>query len=247
MALSWCHLGTMSNTKKTSINKITKSDPSSKTDTQQNSLEGVKDKKQVDQVNNIDITTFKKNQMRLQKSKPIETKKNSTAQDMVAYWNEVFSVSQSTMTKSLAPLLVSAFKTKFNSELIKWKHYCKTIESSKFIMGEGFSLSIYWALKFDVIDRIRAGEFGVKDVPLPISEQDLHNLEIAAIQQLDETDKCKEVRYLLLNKYGAFIYKAWMKTLVIIEDGKTMLFKAPNKFHEDWIMKTYPELYLAKI
>ena len=57
-------------------------------------------------------------------------KKTTTAQDMLSFWNITFDKAQTKMSKDLAPKLVAAFKTKFDSNLERWKHYCKTIESS---------------------------------------------------------------------------------------------------------------------
>ena len=55
--------------------------------------------------------------------------KTTVAQDMLALWNKAFEKSQTSMSKQLAPLLVAAYKNKFDSNLEKWAHYCKSIAS----------------------------------------------------------------------------------------------------------------------
>ena len=198
---------------------------------------------QVEQVKNTNYTNDLKNTKDSSNSDQSSSKTTIT-QDMLSFWNKTFPKSQTSMSKELAPLLVSAFKIKFNSDMIQWKHYCLTIESSKYLTGESFNLSIYWSLKFNTIDRIRAGEFGVKETPLPYSVTDLIETEKDEIRLLDEPEKCKETRYLLLVKYGPQTYKSWFKSLEFKLDGETVRFKTNSNFQRDWILKNYPELVL---
>lgn len=198
---------------------------------------------QVEQIKNINFTNDLNN-TRNSSNPDQSSNKTTITQEMLSFWNKTFPKSQAQMSKELAPLLVSAFKTKFNSDMIQWKHYCLIIESSKYLTGESFNLSIYWSLKFNTIDRIRAGEFGVKDVLPPISEDIQIAQENAEIEVSNETEICKNVRRCLLKKYGVLTYKSWFKLLELREEAEEVRFKARSKFEEDWILNNYPELVL---
>ncbi|WP_010302089.1 DnaA N-terminal domain-containing protein [Candidatus Odyssella thessalonicensis] len=162
--------------------------------------------------------------------------------DMVNYWNATFPNSQTALRRDLVPLLLSALKRKFNSEIIKWKHYCKVIASSSYITSQNFKLSIYWALKYGIIDRINAGEFGVKPLPFITDEQALMREMYKDICQLSESEKCKEVRLKLLKVYGVFAYKHWFKTLKFFVSQDKITYIAPSKFHEDFIAREYRDI-----
>jgi hypothetical protein len=55
-------------------------------------------------------------------------KKTTTSQDMLMIWNTILGEkAQTSMSKELAPLLVSAFHKKFEQSLDQWKSYCELI------------------------------------------------------------------------------------------------------------------------
>ncbi len=188
---------------------------------------------QVQQVQNNDIKNFKNTDSQNQKS----LLKNTTAQDMLDYWNGEFKKSESKMSKYLAPMLVSAFKNKFNSDLNKWKHYCNRISSSKYLTGQDFKLDISWALKFSTIDKILNpnGWLGVKDVPIPGEAVRQKNDLIEKIQNLNESEKCKEIRLKILDRYGAPTYKSWFEPVGLSMDGDRVRFDFPSKFHQSYM------------
>ncbi|MBW8308657.1 MAG: hypothetical protein K0M45_03285 [Candidatus Paracaedibacteraceae bacterium] len=172
-------------------------------------------------------------------NKTSESTKNTTIQEMISFWNQIFPNEKVTLNRDLAPLLLSAFKVKFKSDMFQWKHYCKTIESSQYLTGKSFKLSIYWVLKYQTIDRIRAGEFGVKNVPIPGEQQMLEKEFQVQIMHLSEPEKCKEVRLKILKLYGAYVYKHWFHPLkfFIVEDR--ISFSAPSQFHGDYVAREY--------
>lgn len=163
-------------------------------------------------------------------------------QNMLTFWNNTFPNSQVDMNRTLAPLLMAALKTRFNSDIRLWQHYCKTIESSSYLTSNGFNLSIYWALKYVTIDRVKAGEFGVKLIPIPGEKESLENSLIKEIQQLSEPDKCKEIRMKLLKVYGVHAYKNWFRALNFFIDGETVKYTAPNLFHKDFVVREYGDV-----
>ena len=142
------------------------------------------------------------------------------------------------MSKDLAPLLVSAFHKKFEQSLNLWKSYCELIKTSPYLMGEQFQLSIFWGLKFSAIDRIRAGEFGVKPtitknsigqgVISTVTENQVEQM----IKALNEPLKAKATRLQIAQAVGAAAYHSWFHQAdFVTKDGEIQLV-APNSFVE---------------
>lgn len=166
-------------------------------------------------------------------SLPSLSDKPTTIQDMLAYWNKTFDTSKTSLSKQIAPLLLAAFKHKFNSNMRKWENYCQRIASSAYLTGETFNLSIMWALKYLTIDRIFNGELGVKDVVEKSSytEQDALN----HIDVVNEPERCKQVRRNLLTLIGVHTYRDWLEQVEMFVEDDTVCFKGKNKFIEDYI------------
>jgi hypothetical protein len=177
------------------------------------------------------------------------TSKTNTAQTMLKIWNETLGAkAEAFMNKELAPLLVSGFSKKFEKNLSQWKRYCSLINSSAYLMGESFQLSIFWALKFSTIDRIRAGEFGVKG-ELFETKQDrgiksLEEVSLEINQIKDESLNAKELRKKILQVVGIGHYISWFQHAKICEQNDRLSLIAPNSFvaqtwelHFDWVIK----------
>ncbi len=168
-----------------------------------------------------------------------QKKKTTTTQDMLEIWNTILGEkAQASMSKDLAPLLVSAFHKKFEQSLNLWKSYCELIKTSPYLMGEQFQLSIFWGLKFSAIDRIRAGEFGVKPtitknsigqgVISTVTENQVEQM----IKALNEPLKAKATRLQIAQAVGAAAYHSWFHQAdFVTKDGEIQLV-APNSFVE---------------
>ncbi len=167
-----------------------------------------------------------------------------TVQEMLAYWNTIFPTSQIEMNANLAPLLRAALQVKFSSRLKEWQHYCRTIESSAYLTGKSFNLSIYWALKYTTIDRIKAGDFGVKSIPNISEKETLEQRFVEQIGLLAEPEKCKSIRLKLLKVYGAYAYKHWFQSLEFFLNGERVQYKAPSRFHADYIAREYKDILI---
>ena len=193
----------------------------------QKNLEELYPEKQVEQVEN-----------KISKNK----EKTSTAQDMLEIWNENFQdKANSKLNKAIAPLLVAAFKTKFESKLENWKAYCTKIKSSSYLMSDAFKLTIAWALKFLTIDRIGAGELGVrKNKPVALDDIQINQM----IDDLDESADTKVVRHTIAKAIGYAAYYSWFHQAKFVEKNGEVRLVAPNAFveqywqtHFDWVMK----------
>lgn len=170
-----------------------------------------------------------------------EAKKiGTTAHDMVDIWNKEVSLNKRTnnikLNCAISKYLVASFKYRFNEDLSAWKDFCRLITSSPYLMGQGFNLSLTWALKFGTIDRILAGELGVGLRPVAEKSktlEEVHSQALARIEGGGESDGCKQTRYMILQALGPTQYNAWFTQVDILDDGKTL--KARSRFVEDYI------------
>lgn len=80
-------------------------------------------------------------------------------QDMLKIWNDTLKMNE-IADKKLAANLVACYKQKFKA-LDTFKLFCEAISRSQYLTAPGFKLWIRWATRFDVINRIFNGEFGV--------------------------------------------------------------------------------------
>jgi hypothetical protein len=168
-------------------------------------------------------------------------KKTTTSQDMLMIWNTILGEkAQTSMSKKLAPLLVSAFHKKFEQSLDQWKSYCELIKTSPYLMGEHFHLSIFWGLKFSAIDRIRAGELGVKPtltnnsigqgVISAVTENQVEQM----IEELPESTEAKTTRLQIARAIGAAAYHSWFHQATFVKRGDELQMVAPNSFVESY-------------
>ena len=176
-----------------------------------------------------------------------DSQKTNTAQAMLKAWNDTFEVNEK-MSRDLAPLLVSAYNSKFSKNIELWHHYLLSIKSSAYLTSEKFNLSLFWALKFSIIDQIRAGEFGVKkefdqeDLVGRVKTIEEVKLEINQIK--NESVKAQELRHKILQAVGLGNYVSWFKGAQIQEQEGSLVLVAPNAFvenywetHFDWILR----------
>jgi len=186
----------------------------------------------------VEITQEPQTEGTLTCSKP----KTFSAQDMLKIWNASFvgkAEAQTKLTKVLVPLLVAAFKTKFASDLANWQNYCEQLRSSEYLMRDSFKLTIGWALKFATIDRIRAGDLGVK-----ISEaggcnktQSSLNSDQQIIQMIDdlaESNTAKALRLKIAQAIGTAAYFSWFHQAKVCDESKALRLVAPNAFVEQY-------------
>jgi hypothetical protein len=168
------------------------------------------------------------------------TQVNTTVQDMIGLWNKTFDKTPTKLSKDLARNLMGAFKHKFDQSLDKWQHYCHLIASSDYMMGESFTLTLSWALKFATIDRILAKDLGVKDIPFKPSEASLEQKALDHIQNISEPETCKKARRLILKALGTPAYVSWFTQVDFTETGQGEVGMRPhNTFVQDAIQTKF--------
>lgn len=161
--------------------------------------------------------------------------KPTIVQDMIKIFNEEFPNAKMFLTKHIARNLVSAFKTKFNSCLKEWKRYLKLVKTSSYIISEKFKLSILWLIKFFTIDRIRVGELGVNSGRIIPDKEELTEKLNQHMEDLNETESCKELRYSIIRKLSLPTYLSWFTKVSFSENDGKFTMKAESQFVEDWI------------
>jgi hypothetical protein len=173
-------------------------------------------------------------------------KKTTTTQAMLEIWNTTLGEkAQASMSKDLAPLLVSAFHKKFEQNLYQWKSYCELIKTSPYLMGEHFQLSIFWGLKFSAIDRLRAGELGVKPNAInhsigqgetpAVTENQVEQM----IEKLPESTEAKTTRLQIAHAIGAAAYHSWFHQATFVTREGGLQLVAPNTFVERYWETNY--------
>jgi hypothetical protein len=170
---------------------------------------------------------------------------NTTVQDMVTYWQQVFPHSTVKLNRALSQHLYAAFKLRFKSQMNLWRHYCQTLESSPYLTSKDFKLTLSWALKFKTIDRIKAGELGVKMLAIPGESQRLEAEIEQEISCLNESETCKRMRLKLLKLYGVHAYNAWIRKARLFEEGKRVCYLAESEYGQSFIENYFGRLIIS--
>jgi chromosomal replication initiation ATPase DnaA len=116
---------------------------------------------------------------------------------------------------------------------------------------ETFKASLDWVLKFDVIQRIFEGDFGIKPKDdASNSRLDAEKLETTLRKEIDSSDdpvEVKDLREKILRNVGGQSYHNWFRTFPIIvdEQGRGVELQAPGAFQVDWIESNYGSILRA--
>jgi len=176
------------------------------------------------------------------KQKEAQTQENPTIiQDMLEIWNEVFPEKKSVLTKQLAQYFYAAYQKKFNQNLDEWRQYLKKIQSSTYLTGKNFNLSLHWVLKFLTIDRILNGELGVKTNIIETDQKDFKQKVDEHFRTLQEPEYIRQFRLNLLEKVGAAIYSNVFLNAIFERLDNTIVFKS-TPFFENYVHQKYGHL-----
>ena len=188
---------------------------------------------------------------------------NGTEKEMLEIWTALVEegIGKIELTHRRIAFLKQAFKDKFDSCLEKWKKYCQDIASSRFLMGEiksSFRASLDWALKFDVIQKILEGNYGIGDrrpstVPsaaesfLKNSKIEIASEEAGIEKATDEPEIVREFRLKWLNKFGASTYRECLKDCAIeVGDDATLILRPSSRYNAKSISSYWtPTLLVA--
>jgi hypothetical protein len=154
--------------------------------------------------------------------------------------------------------LKQALKDRFGGCLERWKGFCLTVASSKYLMGEKeipgiwgkkWRASLEWCLRFSNIDKILSGKlYGIGDRIIKqtiVEEKQITQETVADIENLAETETVKEVRKGLAKTIGGNRYNSWIKPCIFEEkDGKTLVIKPKSNFASDYIQQHFGDSIL---
>lgn len=199
-----------------------------------------------DSDNTSENLTYKSDSQKINKSyqvQQVEKKINNISKEMIDIWIEIVEENKQTLllNKKRAQHLVAAFKLKFDASLDKWKNFCWKITQSKFLMGrikKTFKASLDWALKFDIIQRIFEGDFGLaefKEQTATIPSNQLIEDISHQIQSVEGDENIKTIQIILLKKNGVCTYKNWFETIKWDREGDNIILSVPNKFMFNYI------------
>jgi hypothetical protein len=174
--------------------------------------------------------------------------KNDLAKKLLDIWNrEVGSkTTEAGMTKQRAKYLVAAYKMKFGSCLDKWKTYCQAIASSEFLIKtfhQKHKLSLEWVLKFNNLQRILEGQFGVNPVILSNAQETIISKDLLIAESADSSEI--KITSKLIDALGAETYKSWFydnkPQIKKMEEG-TLAFFFNNKFVIDHVRTRFSDI-----
>ena len=119
--------------------------------------------------------------------------------EMLGVWDQYVKESKTTssMTHTRSQKLSLAFRDYFDSDINQWESYCKSIASSRFLMGEtkeSFKANIDWALKRDTIVRVQDGSFSLGDRVVKDPAQKTVSLDDTDFQQALKDGTCTPER-----------------------------------------------------
>lgn len=89
-------------------------------------------------------------------------------EEMLKVWHDVFIYQKDrySITKNRASKLLNLWDKHFHKDIEKWKSYCVSINSSKFLMGEkktDFKARFDWLISEEVANRVISKEFDIGD------------------------------------------------------------------------------------
>jgi hypothetical protein len=168
----------------------------------------------------------------------------SVAEKLLRIWLEKAGEGRDVMlTKHRAGFLMAAFKLKFKESLDEWSRFCDAVASSDFLMGRvksSFRASLDWVLKFETIQRILEGDFGVKLSSSKESEfmDNTQNVQeiVQDIQNLDEGSEFKHLRQRIIQGVGAQAYVTWFKKPAIVKRDNQFIMMTPNAFWKGYLL-----------
>lgn len=169
---------------------------------------------------------------------------------MLNAWNDIIKPEGIVaLTKKRCQYLMAVMKHFFNWDLKKWQNYCHLITSSDFLMGKvkpEFKASLDWVLKFETIQKILEGQYGIKKPASQQADSTALTQEILGrIGQEGESPVVISAKKLFLNTYGAYCFKDWLIAAGVTMDYQqsSLVIKcSSNKFIRDEVFKKFDNL-----
>lgn len=202
-------------------------------------------KSPLDQNSHKDVRNFPSLKTKEDRKGDLDQKSWNLAQEIHQIWQEKTNGAIPTprLTAGFAGKLLKALRIHFSNSLELWKSYCESVSSSDFLMGKvgAFKAWLIWVIRQETIEKIKKGALGIKK-PFQSSKEvlTLSKKEIEKkIQNSSEPKKIKTLRQRLLKKMGVGSYTSWIKSMEIVVEGKSVVFKAVNEFAQMKVQEKY--------
>jgi DnaA-like protein len=142
--------------------------------------------------------------------------------------------------------LVSALARSFAGDVAQWSSFCKTVASSKFLMGEitSFKATLDWVLLEANMRKVIQGNYKTGDRDKSNIAHRMVSVNTAEIikeiAREDTPAEWKEFKSKILMEVGEGAYRSWFSKLEFIEYGdRTLRIKALTGFVKQWVEDKY--------
>ena len=168
----------------------------------------------------------------------------SLEREMIKIWNEEVGNGKVQALPFRLKKLSKALNLYFQGDIQKWRRYCFSIASSRFLMGKvtSFKASIDWAIGDIVIQKIKEGDYGIEacyEEPA-LSHHPLNQVEGHICQLEGESELIKTLRFSLIQGLGQATYGSWFANEVIYsESPKEIIILSTSRFRHDYVKRHF--------
>ena len=165
------------------------------------------------------------------------------AQNMLDIWNNITSNKQP-LRSDFKLNLPKTLQKSFQGSLERWTEFCKTVASSKFLMGEApnskFKAHLAWLIKPDTIQAIAENHYSLGDREVRYTQSFSQPQNTFNRDDIQGTESWKEICTQLCHQLGYATFKSWFKDLNLVsEETSRPVLQCPNRFMRDWITSQY--------
>lgn len=193
---------------------------------------------------NISKNTSPNNTAEKMSENNVEKQNPKTVQAMYSIIKKEFGeyINIPILSSKIAKFLHAAYNIKFNKNMDDWKNYLRLIKTSPYLMGSKFKLTLYWLLKFQTIDRILNGEFGVDSKKIKLTPDEIKDEVYEHLKNIKNPEE-KLFRTKVAQILGESIYKCYFRdaNVSINDNNDQIIIGIENEFLKDTITYEYLE------
>ena len=168
--------------------------------------------------------------------------KETQEREMIKIWCEEVSPSVDIhLTPKRKQRLQHVFEHIFKSDVEKWRHFCHSIASSRFLMGEitAFKASLDWCSQEEKLVKILEGDYGIGDRALTFSKKEQRQTgEEGTAPETDPSEPplLTTLKNLLRKGLGEECFQSWIRPLAWEkQEEDTLTVRARSTFVRDYI------------
>lgn len=148
------------------------------------------------------------------------------------------------ISQNFAKKILDFLKNKMKNSIENWKRYCKSIGSSKFLMGEisNFKAWLIWILKDEVLQSVQKGLYGIQ-IRFSFDEKEREDEIKEIVNEEIKKTKCEKVRKAkegIIFKLGFKVFYSWfIKNISFFYRDGSVFIETLDRFTHDWIKQRY--------